>query len=164
MRKLVLLLFVVIFPAMVFARDGKVEFRTVALEIGGKYPAEGFSVIRNRQDWERVWNVCLGNNKEDGEFVAPPQVDFSREMLVAVFGGRQPAVVHSIQIKNITFKDNEVIVEVEKEGPEDFIGKPMLNSPYHIVAISKGLTGAKFIVKGIPGEIMPQEITLSSIE
>ena len=140
---------------------GNIDFRTIALEIGSKYPAEDFLVMRTQAEWQKVWDITQGRDISDGGFpVRAPEVDFSKYMLIVVFGGRQPEVVHNIQIESIRLVDNEVILDVTKSGPDDFIRDPMLNSPFHVVAVPKGLTGAKFVVKGRRVLTMPQEISL----
>lgn len=146
---------------MAYSGDGNVEFRTIALEIGSKYPAEDFLVMRTPAQWQQVWDICQGRDISDGGFpVRAPKVDFSKYMLIGVFGGRQPMVVHNVRIKDIRLHDNEVVVDMDKDGPDDNISHPMLNSPFHVVAVPKALTGAKFVVNGRPSLTMPQEITL----
>jgi len=148
-------------PFMAYSGDGNVEFRTIALEIGSKYPAEDFLVMRTPAQWQQVWDICQGRDISDGGFpVRAPKVDFSKYMLIGVFGGRQPMVVHNVRIKDIRLHDNEVVVDMDKDGPDDNISHPMLNSPFHVVAVPKALTGAKFVVNGRPSLTMPQEITL----
>ena len=161
MRKMCLVLMFLALPILGYGWDGNIEFKTIALEIGSKYPAEDFLVMRTQPEWQKVWDIAQGRDISDGGFpVRAPQVDFSKYMLVGVFGGRQPMVVHSIEIKNIRVEDNKVIVAIDKDGPDDNISYPMLNSPFHVVAIPKVLTGAKFMIDGHPSEIMPQEMAL----
>ena len=148
-------------PFLAYGWDGNVEFRTIALEIGSKYPAEDFLVMRTQAQWQKVWDIAQGRDIADGGFpLRAPKVDFSKYMLIGVFGGRQPMVVQSVEIKNVRLEDNKVIVAIDKDGPDDNISHPMLNSPFHVVAVPKGLTGAKFVVEGRPSLTMPQEITL----
>ena len=161
MRKIYLIILLLVMPFLVYSQDGNIEFRTIALEIASKYPAEDLLVMRTPAEWQKVWDVIQGRDISDGGFPArAPQVDFSKYMLIGVFGGRQPEVVHNFQIKSIRLADNEIIIETQKDGPRDFVRDPMLNSPFHVVAVPRALTGAKFVVYGRRVLTMPQEISL----
>jgi hypothetical protein len=148
-------------PFLAYSGNGNVDFRTIAWEVGSKYPAEDFLVMRTPAEWQQVWDICQGRDISDGGFpVRAPKVDFSKYMLIGVFGGRQPMAVHSVQIKNVYMEDNKVIIDIDKDGPQDNISYPMLNSPFHVVAVPKALTGAKFVVNGYSSLTMPQDIAL----
>ena len=161
MRKIYFSLLVLILPFLVYGNDGKIEFKTVVLEIASKYPAEDFVVMRTQAQWQKVWDITQGRDISDGGFpVRAPKVDFSKYMLIGVFGGRQPSYEHSVQIESVRLKDDKVIVDIAKDGPSGFVARPVLNSPFHVVEISKAYTGSKFIIHGHRSVTMPQEITL----
>jgi hypothetical protein len=168
LRKLICLLLALCFtvsgylPAFSYQPQRGLCFKTVDWDVGSSYPAEDFIVIRDQNDWQRVWSTLQGKDiLDDNEFGQAPKVDFSKNMLIAAFGGRQPAAYYNIQIEKISVADDKILVNVVKNGPEDMIGRPNLTSPYHIVMIPKSSLGVKFLIKGTPSEIMPQELTLA---
>lgn len=144
-----------------YDRDGNLKFKTVEIGAGSHYIAESFMVIKNQKEWNRVWKTYKGKELSDkSEDAMPPKVDFSQRMLIAVFGGRQPAVCYTIMIEKITQEGEKFVVHVVKNGPDHLIKRPIIMSPCHIVSMPRSNYAVKFVIDGSPSEVMPQEITL----
>ena len=65
-------------------------------------------------------------------------IDFSKEMVVAVFMGEKPTGGYSIDIKDVLKKkDNiEFLIKVEEPGPDDMAAQ-VITSPYHIIKLER---------------------------
>src|SRR5919205_627256 len=61
-------------------------------------------VVRTQAEWERLWAQLRGN-----EVPAPPapKVDWSREMVLAVFMGERNSGGHSVSVRSVTTGDKE---------------------------------------------------------
>jgi protease stability complex PrcB-like protein len=67
-----------------------------------------------------------------------PKVDFSREMVVAVFMGSRPNAGFSTSIVSATAANGALIVRyTETRPPAGSVSAQVLTFPYHIVAIPK---------------------------
>jgi hypothetical protein len=74
-----------------------------------------------------------------------PAVDFSREMVVAVFMGSRPTGGFSVEIVSATERDGQLVVTYRERLPQpDAITAQVLTSPYHIAAIPKSEKPVRF--------------------
>ena len=85
------------------------------------------AVVRSADEWTALW-------KDHARSAKAPAVDFSREMVVAVFLGTKPSGGYSVEIAQIEKRDNEVLVTYRERqpGPDDIVTMA-LTSPFHIV-------------------------------
>ena len=79
--------------------------------------------------------------KEHGSLRPPPSVDFSKEIVVAVFMGQRSTGGYSTEIVGYRSASpglKDVIVEYRETAPSrDAIAAQVLTSPYHIAVIPK---------------------------
>lgn len=92
-------------------------------------------VIESQDEWEEFWS-----RHTSVHLPAPnaPEVDFSKEMVVAVFSGEKPTGGYSIEIIEAKPTEDEVSVYYEETPPEP--GQPVteaLTQPFHIVKINR---------------------------
>ena len=67
-----------------------------------------------------------------------PEVDFSEEMVIAIFSGEKPTGGYSIEITKVELDEDEVTIFFEEVSPEP--GQPVteaLTQPFHIVKINR---------------------------
>ena len=92
-------------------------------------------VVQDGAAWSTVWAQANAT-----VMPAPPlpEVDFTREMVIAVFQGTKPSAGYSVNIARVLDSGNtvEVFVEDTSPGPQCFAAS-VLTSPYHIVKVQK---------------------------
>ncbi len=64
-----------------------VDFQNVPNAGGFRIPTKGTSVIRTDSAWSACWNSFWSITDGQGNKTAPPAVDFSKNMVVAIFYG-----------------------------------------------------------------------------
>ena len=88
-------------------------------------------LIRTEAEWATLWKQHAPDHPR-------PAVDFSKEMVVAVFMGSRPSAGFSTTITGATAAKGALIVRYTetKPGPSS-VSAQILTFPYHIVAIAK---------------------------
>ncbi|MBU1852417.1 MAG: protease complex subunit PrcB family protein [Candidatus Omnitrophica bacterium] len=92
-------------------------------------------VISTLEEWEEVW-------KNVHSLVIPrpelPEIDFGKEMVIAVFMGERNSGGYEVEIIKIVDTGEEIVIKVkEKELPLESFQTMALTQPYHIVVIKK---------------------------
>ena len=91
--------------------------------------------IKDQAEWLALWR------KHTSDLQPPPPmpaVDFSNEMVIAVFSGERKSGGYSIQVDNIRLAGNRLIAMVSESNPApDSINMMMITQPYHMVRLSK---------------------------
>ena len=86
-------------------------------------------VVRSSADWTALW-------KEHGSTQPVPAVDFSKELVAAVFLGSRPTGGFSVEIVGARVEGDALIVEyVEQRPGRGSIMSQVLTSPFHIAKI-----------------------------
>ena len=115
-----------------------VPFRTVAKGEDSATSRRQSLTIRGEQRWHKAWDQ-LGDGDE------PPDVDFTREMLIAVTQGRQPSGGHEIRITRIEPTGAGWLVSVvEKEPAPGCPAGGVITSPYHVVRVPRSTERVRF--------------------
>ena len=94
---------------------------------GGRQTA-GNVVITSRKELISLYSELKWDNV--------PDVDFTKNNVVALFMGRQSTGGNSISISNLTIEGNTAFVTVEKKYPEG-AATMALTEPYYVAAITK---------------------------
>lgn len=96
------------------------------------------AVARTAAEWSALWK---GHN-----FDKPaPQVDFSKEMVVAVFLGSRPTAGYTVRIVGTEMRDGALVVRYsEGRPPAGMMTAQVLTSPYAIAAVPKFAGDVKF--------------------
>ena len=86
---------------------------------------------RSEAEWTTLW--------KKHNFDRPaPRVDFSKEMVVAVFMGSRPTAGFSVEIVAAAERDGKFVVTYKEAQPAPGgISAQVLTAPYHIAAVSK---------------------------
>jgi len=95
-------------------------------------------VARTQAEWIALWKAH--NFDRD-----VPPVDFSKEMVAAVFLGSRPTGGFEVAITGAAVRDGVLVVTYrETPPPPGAITAQVLTSPYHIVAVAKRAGEVKF--------------------
>ena len=88
-------------------------------------------VVRTAAEWERLWTAHADGRPR-------PDVDFARDMIVAVFLGSRPTAGYGVAIAGVRHGQGETVVEYRetRPGPGRMTAQ-VITSPYDIVAIPK---------------------------
>lgn len=106
-----------------------------------------FLVIKNEAEWKTLWQTHVQPEVPAKEL---PQVDFEREMVVAVFLGEKPTGGYKLGITAIEEdrgKGQLRIVLRESKPPVGSIAIQALTQPYHIVRVKKTDLPATFVAE-----------------
>lgn len=88
-------------------------------------------VVRSAAEWSALWKIHDPKGQS-------PAIDFSREMVLAVFLGSRPTAGYAIEIVRAVGNSGTLIVEYVESAPSgDTITAQVLTAPYHLAAISK---------------------------
>lgn len=98
-------------------------------------------VVRTPPEWAALW----ARHAEPG--VPLPSVDFTREMVVAVFLGRRPTSNREIQITSVdeigAGPDLEVTYR-EFDTAAGTVRRPVITTPFHIIALPRSPMSVRF--------------------
>ena len=106
--------------------------RTVVKGQTSETDAPRQAAVRSAAEWSALWKT------HDPSGQSPPAVDFSREMVVAVFLGSRPTAGYEVEIVRAVGNGGTLLVEYVETGPSrDAITAQVLTAPYHLAAIPK---------------------------
>ena len=112
--------------------------RTVEKGATSNVDAARQAVARTDAEWAALWKA------HDYDRPAP-KVDFSKEMIVAVFMGSRPTAGFSTEIVSVGERDGGLVVSYrEAMPPAGAITAQILTSPFHIAAVPKHAGDVKF--------------------
>ncbi len=89
------------------------------------------ALVRTEAEWTRLWQQHAPDHPR-------PKVDFSKEMVVAVFMGSRPNAGFSTAIVSATAANGALVVRYKETMPgPGSVSAQILTFPYHLVAIGK---------------------------
>jgi hypothetical protein len=89
---------------------------------------------RSVEEWSKLWTLHAGERTR-------PAVDFSKEVVVAVFMGTRPTGGFSVEIVRVRQEGPALVVSYKETRPApDSVAAQILTSPFHIVAVPRGST------------------------
>ena len=89
---------------------------------------------RSVEEWSKLWMLHGGDRTR-------PNVDFSREIVVAVFMGTRPTAGFGVEIFRVRQEGVALVVSYRETRPSpDSVTAQILTSPFHIVAVPRGTT------------------------
>jgi len=117
---------------------GAVAVRTIDTGNQSNIDAARQVVARTEAEWQSLWKAH--------DFNRPmAKVDFSNEMIVAVFVGSRPTAGFGVEIVSAEVRDGALVVSYrETKPPSDAITAQILTSPYAIAAVEKHAGDVKF--------------------
>jgi hypothetical protein len=117
----------------------ELEIRRIGRWVSSGIKGDRRLVIREPQTWSRFW-AELGAGVQ-------PQVDFSRDLVIAVASGEQASGGHDIAVQRVTRTDGELRIEVVETSPgPNCMTTTALTQPVDVVQVeSAGVQGWAFI-------------------
>ena len=122
-----------------------VLFSTLAkgLQSGVREPIQ--LVIRTRAEWAAFWARHARGS------AAPPPVDFSRDMVVALFMGERGTGGYEIEITRVERVESGLVVQYRRTSPDPgAMLSQALSQPFHLVKLPRNDGPVIFVAEGSP--------------
>jgi hypothetical protein len=88
-------------------------------------------VARTPQEWAALWR----SHAPDRPL---PAIDFSKDMVVAIFLGSRPSAGYAVDITGVKDANGAVVVQYhETQPPSTVVTAQVITDPYHMVVIGK---------------------------
>ena len=116
-----------------------VPMRSIDKGLNSNIDAARQATVRTADEWSKLWTQHAGERTK-------PAVDFSKDVVVAVFMGTRPSAAFTVEIVGTRTEGATLIVSYKETRPAPGgVAAQILTSPYHIVAVPKGsATDVKF--------------------
>ncbi len=129
-------------PSLRPSEKEEIELTFEAIEKGvysgydeSRYEGKTKYVINNNEDWQFLWNEVYSIQQPTPLL---PTVDFSKDIVIAVFQGVQGSGGYSIEIIKIIEAENSIKVFIRETSPGPSCEvTAALTQPYHIIKTSK---------------------------
>src|SRR3989304_4931964 len=106
-----------------------VGWTALAHSLGGG-PVSFVTVARG--EWAGLWARHVGPS------AAPPPVDFSAEMVVAVFAGERPTTGYGVDVTQVLSTDRGLQVKYrERTLPAGALVRPVVTATFHIIRLPR---------------------------
>jgi len=120
------------------AQVDKLGARTITQDDMSQVDSPRQAVARTPAEWQKLWRAHAGDRPA-------PAVDFSKEMVAAVFLGTRPSAGFSAQFVHAGRKDNVLTLQWTERRPDrDMVTAQVLTSPVIFAAIPKFAGEVKF--------------------
>ena len=120
-------------PPTAAAAAMPVSFQTVAKGSRSGIDEAAQIVVRNQAGWASLWQK---HSSVDANPPAPPAIDFSKELVAAVFLGQKPTGGYAVEIVSIEDGDGTLTVTYRETTPQPGgITTQAFTQPFHIVRI-----------------------------
>jgi hypothetical protein len=104
-------------------------FRTLDRGLDSNVTSARQVVVRTASEWEALWR---GHAVERPR----PQVNFSQEMVVAIFLGSRPTAGFAVEIVMLRDEAGTLVVQYrETRPPAGLLTAQVLTMPYHVIAV-----------------------------
>lgn len=124
----------------------EVTFKTLAEGANSGVSQRGSYIIEDEKSWNDLWF------KASLQEIAP-RVDFSNNMVVAIFQGAKPTGGYSISVNNVIEGDSSVMVFVKEVSPGPNCMVTMaFTQPYHMIMLPKTDKEAIFNIDGVTND------------
>jgi hypothetical protein len=115
-----------------------VPFRTIARGVDSKIETRHELVVRTGGTWHLI------RSEHRGAFETP-EIDFRREMIVAIFAGDRSTHSSSVEIVSVNREEGLLIVRYRVHVDAVPTTAPTTTSPFHIIAVPADLTLVRFV-------------------
>lgn len=90
------------------------------------------AVVRTPDAWVALWT------RHAGASAAPPAVDFTTEMIIAIFAGTRATTGFDVEITRVTATDGGLRVSYRERRPAaGTLVNPVLTAPFHIIRLPR---------------------------
>jgi len=117
--------------------DSAVAVRTIARGTDSRMTAHRELVVRTAGWWQFIWH------EHSGSF-DPPELDFSRHMVIAVFAGPSPEGT-TIEITRVVQSATATTVYYRESTPVTMVSTGRRTSPFHVIAIPATRSTVAFV-------------------
>lgn len=121
-------------PNLIFPSRTEVPFEEIGWWWISGYESRNNLAIRDNETWETLWTEMESIQSHPADL---PEVNFTREMIIAVFQGERGSSGYWTNITRIIMTDTHYVVYVDEIHPgENCVLLAVMTYPYHIVKIS----------------------------
>lgn len=113
-----------------------IPFRIVAQGSDSRMDAHRELIIRMPGVWDFVWHKHANST--------PPEIDFRRETVLAIFAGKQTAGPTTLRIAAVVEEDGSIVVRYHEDVQATTQASMSLSSPFVIIAIPPQRPPVKF--------------------
>ncbi len=100
-------------------------------------------VIADKKAWEQIWSR---HNKSRKPTAALPEVDFEKEMVIAVTMGTKRTGGYAVEIVEVRPADKKLMIAVQQTSPQPrAMTIQALTTPFHFVAVPKSGLKPEFV-------------------
>ena len=131
MKRLLLFVLVVLTAcALPPPREIPLPFTTLAMGEHSRIRQATAVVVRNAEAWQRLWRRHGGAPDER------PAIDFSREMVVAVFMGERPTAGHGLRVLGVHQANDGLHVLIRRRRPAaDSLVAQVITTPFVMIRL-----------------------------
>jgi hypothetical protein len=115
-----------------------VPFHTIARGVDSKIVTRHELVVRTGGTWHLTWYKHHGMSDT-------PEIDFRRDMVVAVFTGHQSTHASSVEIVSVSREDRSLIVRYRVQVDAVPTTARAAAAPFHIVAVPVDRAVVRFV-------------------
>jgi hypothetical protein len=102
-------------------------------------------IIKDNLTWKKIWNI---HSKIRLPQPGLPDVDFAKEMVIAIFKGECPTGGYTTEIDSVEKVGDRIIVHIAETKPDpDNIVTQALTQPYHIIRTERTILIVEFVHK-----------------
>jgi len=121
-------------PNLGFPSSTRVPFEEIDKDWISGYESRDNLTIRDDETWETLWTEMEFSQSHPADL---PKINFTREMIIAVFQGERGSSGYWTNITRIIMTNSSYVVYVDEIHPgESCGGLAVMTYPYHIVKIS----------------------------
>ena len=108
-----------------------VSFTTLARGVDSQVEDPRQVLVRTPEEWTALW-------KEHAGLAKPPEVDFLRSSVIAVFLGTRDSAGYSVEVAKVEKDEKGLSVTWRERRPgPGMVSAQMLTFPFHIVRIQR---------------------------
>lgn len=123
--------FSIVFVLLPFI-EFNVNFETIDIGHYCSHRERGDYIIQTQQEWDDLWQKTFLSSSE------APDIDFSSNIVIAVYMGERSTGGYRIEITNIGENEEHRRVYIRETRPSPFGGVTLaLTQPYHIVKLNR---------------------------
>jgi len=123
--------FSIVFVLLPFI-EFNVNFETIDIGYYCAHRERRDYIIQTQQEWDELWQKTYGSSSE------APYINFSSNIVIAVYMGERATGGYRIEITNIGENEEHIRVYIRETRPSPFDFVTMaLTQPYHIVKLNR---------------------------
>jgi hypothetical protein len=115
-----------------------VPFRTIARGVDSKIETRHEIVVRSGGAWHLIWYKHHGTSET-------PEIDFRREMIVAIFAGYGSTHASSVEIVSVYREAGSLLVRYRVQVDRTAAAPPIATAPFHIIAVPADRALVRFV-------------------